>query len=255
MNGALITKVTPKNVMEETFFCVKDIKNPGFHCKKLWFDKQYELGLQISILKDIKGKAIGFVEFTPASKAWRPVIAENFMFIHCMYIYSKKHKNKGYGTQLIQHVEDEAHNKGMAGVCVMTSKGSWMADKRIFEKSGYVQSARKDRFELYYKKWDPTTEDPSFRIWEEQRHQYNGWHLVYADQCPWHEKSAEVLKLTAEEQGINLNVRKIESVEEAQNMPSGFGVFNLLYNGKLLEDHYLSATRFKSILKKELAST
>ena len=253
MNGAIITKVTPQNVMEETFFCVKDIKNPGFHCKKQWFDRQYDQGLQISILKDIKGKSIGFVEFTPASKAWRPLRANNFMFIHCMYIYSKKHKNKGFGMQLIQHVEDEARNLNMAGVCVMTSKGSWMADKRIFEKYGYTQCERKDRFELYCKKWDSAAEDPSFRKWEIQREQYQGWHLLYADQCPWHEKSVQVLKQTAEEENIKLNVRKIDSVEEAQNMPSGFGVFNLLHNGKLLEDHYLSATRFKTIVKKELA--
>lgn len=54
--------------------------------------------------------------------------------------------------------------------------------------------------------------------------------------------------------GIDLNVKKIETVKEAKQAPSGFGVFSLLHNGKLLEDHYISATRFRNILKKEMKS-
>jgi len=52
--------------------------------------------------------------------------------------------------------------------------------------------------------------------------------------------------------GIDLRITKMETAQEAKNAPSGFAVFNLLHDGKLLEDHYLSATRFKNILKTEL---
>lgn len=52
--------------------------------------------------------------------------------------------------------------------------------------------------------------------------------------------------------GIDLKLKKIETVDEAKNAPSGFGTYSLIYNGKLIEDHYLSATRFRNILKKEL---
>jgi hypothetical protein len=55
----------------------------------------------------------------------------------------------------------------------------------------------------------------------------------------------------ANEIGIKLEVIKIDYLE-AQNGPSGFGTFSLLYNGKLLADHYISKTRFISIVKKEL---
>ncbi|MDP8203010.1 MAG: YoaP domain-containing protein [Candidatus Tenebribacter mawsonii] len=47
-------------------------------------------------------------------------------------------------------------------------------------------------------------------------------------------------------------MKKITSSKEANNAPSGFGSFSLLHDGNLLEDHYLSATRFKNIVKKEL---
>jgi len=50
-----------------------------------------------------------------------------------------------------------------------------------------------------------------------------------------------------------LNVIKLETPEEARNAPSGFGTFSLVYNGQLLEDHYLSKTRFENILKQQNA--
>ena len=57
---------------------------------------------------------------------------------------------------------------------------------------------------------------------------------------------------TALDFGIDLNITKLSNATEAKKAPSGYGVFSLLHNGKLIEDHYLSATRFRNILKKEL---
>lgn len=254
MKNLKIIDVTPDNVLKETLFCIKDIKKPGFESKRKWFENRYHDGLRIRILKDEDDKMIGFIEFIPASKAWRPVDADDFMFIHCMYVYSKKDRHLGYGSMLIKDAENEARVNNMSGICVMTSKGSWMANKTVFEKLGFNEIDKRGRFELLTKIWDKTSDTPKLFDWTLQQKKYKGWHLVYADQCPWHEKSAYDLLNTAMDFGIDLKLTKIESVEEAKNAPSGFGVFNLLYNGKLLEDHYISATRFKNILKKETAN-
>lgn len=252
MKTLKIIEVTPDNVQEETLFCVKDLKNPGFESKRKWFEKRYEEGLKMKILKDDSGKMIGFIEYVPASHAWRPIDAENFMFIHCMYVYSKKDRNQGYGTLLISEAEKDAENRGMAGLCVMTSKGVWIADKSIFEKNGFKEVDGLGRFELLSKKWDTKILDPKLINWTEKQKDNKGWHLLYADQCPWHEKSVMALLNTAMDYGIDLKVTKINTAQEAKNAPSGYGVFNLLHDGKLLEDHYLSATRFRNILNKEL---
>ncbi len=247
-------EVTPENVQRETLFCVKDITNPAFESKRKWFEKRHGEGLKLKILKNGNDQMIGFVEYTPAENAWRPVDAENYMFIHCMYVYSKKDRNRGYGTMLIREAEQEAINKNRSGVCVMTSKGSWIADKGVFEKNGFKQVDQRGRFELLSKKWEATALDPKLLDWTVQQKKYQGWHLLYADQCPWHEKSVEALLHTAMDFDIHLKVTKIETAKEAKNAPSGYGVFNLLHNGKLLEDHYISATRFRNILKRELES-
>lgn len=252
METLKLTEVTPDNVLEQTLFCIKDIKNPGFESKRKWFEKRYHEGLKLTILKNHQDKMIGFIEYVPLAQAWRPVIGGNYMFIHCMYVYSKKDRNRGIGTLLIDHVEQAAKALNMSGLCVMTSSGGWMANASIFQNLGFKVIDQKDRFELLATTWDSKTINPEFMDWTAQQQHYKGWHLVYADQCPWHEKSAFDLLNTAMDYGIDLKLKKITTVDEAKQAPSGFGVFNLLYNGRLLEDHYISATRFKNILRKEL---
>lgn len=251
MDSLKIVEVTPDNVQKETLFCVRDITNPAFESKRKWFEERFQEGLRLKILKNDNDQMIGFVEYTPTKNAWRPVDADNYMFIHCMYVYSKKDRNKGYGSMLIKEAEQEAKDQNMAGVCVMTSKGAWIANKGIFEKNGFKQVDRRGRFELLSKKWEATARDPKLLDWTLQQEKYQGWHLLYADQCPWHEKSVEAMLHTAMDFDIDLKVTKIKTAKEAKNAPSGYGVFNLLHDGKLIEDHYISATRFRNILKKE----
>lgn len=252
MDALKITDITPENVQEETLFCIKDITKPGFQSKRIWFEKQYKEGLRLKILKDVTDRMVGFIEYTPAVNAWRPIDANNFMFIHCMYVYSKKDRNKGLGSMIINEVEKDAKARKMDGLCVMTSKGSWIADKRIFEQLGFSEIAKRGRFELLSKKWNTEITDPKLIDWTLQQKKYQGWHLVYTDQCPWHEKSVEAMLNVAMDSDIDLKITKLNTAKEAQKAPSGFGVFNLLHDGKLLEDHYISATRFKNILREEL---
>ena len=153
---------------------------------------------------------------------------------------------------LIGDAEKEAKLRGLDGVCVITSKGGWLANKTLFEKNGFEQIEAKDRFELLAKTWNTKAIKPKFHNWTDQQKKYKGWHLLYADQCPWNEKSVAAILNVAMDYDVDLKVTKLKTVEEAKMAPSGFGVFNLLHNGKLLDDHYLSATRFRNILKKEL---
>jgi len=247
-----IVEVTPQNAATETFFCIKDVKRHGFKDKLSWFKKRFKEGLRIEILKNEDDKMIGFIEFVQAKYAWRPIDADNYMFVHCLYIYSKKERSKDYGSLLLQRAENAAKAQGLDGLCAMTSTGGWLANKSIFEKNGFKQIEAKDRFELLVKTWTDGARLPEFINWHQQQKQYQGWHLSYADQCPWNEKSAVAILNAAMDYGIDLKVSKIETVKEAKMAPSGFGVFNLLRDGRLLEDHYISHTRFKNILKREL---
>ena len=247
-----LIEVTPENAQSESFFCIKDRKRDGFKDKYRWFEARRREGLKLKILKSTEGKMIGFIEYVPGQYAWRPIDAENYMFIHCIYIYAKKHRCKGYGRVLIEDAEGEARSLGMDGLCTMTSEGGWLANKQLFENNGFVESEAKDRFQLMVKRWNKNAAAPRLIDWHSRQKAYSGWQLTYADQCPWHEKSVTAILNVAMDHGIEIKVTKINSAAEAREAPSGFGVFNLLRDGRLLEDHYISHTRFRNILKKEL---
>jgi len=104
--------------------------------------------------------------------------ADNYMLIHCTYIYSKKERSKSYGSILIEDAEKEVKPQGMDGLCVITSKGGWFADKNIFEKYGFTEADRRGRFELLFKIWDKNYENPKLFDWTKQQKKYKGWHLL-----------------------------------------------------------------------------
>jgi glutathionyl-hydroquinone reductase len=154
---------------------------------------------------------------------------------------------------LITACEEDAKSRKMKGVCAMTSSGTWITDKRLFEKNGYKITDQKGRFELMVKDFEKNGTQAEMIDWTIEQKKYRGWNLVYSDQCPWHEKSVFALSETALDSGIDLKIKKLTTPKQAKKAPSGFGTFALLRDGRLLEDHYISQTRFRNILKKELS--
>jgi len=252
MSKVKIISVTPENVSETGVFCIKNKEAAGSKAKVEWCKSKANEYLQLKIAVNSLNKQLGFIEYIPAELAWRPIDANNYLFIHCIAIFAKEARNKNLGSMLIQECEKAAKQLNKFGVCVMTSSGAWMADKKLFEKNGYHKIDELDRYELMVKKFNSKSDSPKLINWKIQQKKYKGWNLIYADQCPWHEKSVSDLKELALECGIKLKVKKLKNSTEAKNSPSGFGVYSLIKNGKLIEDHYLSKTRFKNILKEEL---
>ncbi len=247
-NPTQIISVTPQNLDTYGLFCVKNKKNPGYESKLRWFLEEHPKGLRLKILQDEAGRQLGFIEYTAAEHAWRPVEAPNHLFVHCMFIYKNEDKGKGNASLLIQDCIADARSQGRAGVVAMSSDGAWITNKGIFLKNGFSTVGQRGRFELMH---FPLVEGPLPRLkdWEVRQKSFRGWHLLYANQCPWHQKCVEELQGCAEERGIRLQVAEITEAAIAQSAPSGFGVFALLKDGQLLEDHYISKTRFKNILQ------
>lgn len=247
-----ITCITPDLLEVFGVYCIRNMRSDGVAAKKAWYLREYEKGLRLFIAMNEKGDQLGMIELAPAEIAWRPVEAPNFCFIQCLIEFSKESRGLGIGTALIKACEEEAQQAGKSGIFTLTSEGSWMAGNGIFARNGYEFIEQRGRFELWSKSFGNTSAKPKLLDYEAQQKLYNGWHLLVADQCPYHAKAILELKKKARERGISLTITKIETAKEAQGGPSGFGTFSLLYNGKLLADHYISATRFENILKKEI---
>jgi hypothetical protein len=247
-----IIDVTTKNVSELGIYCIKDKNSPGYKCKVEWFKLKINNGLKIKIATDKQNKQLGFIEYIPSELAWRPIKADNYFFIQCIGLFVKDAKEKGIGSELLSICEHDAKKEKKSGVCALSSDGAWMVNKSLFEKNGFIVGDALGRFELMNKPFNSKSPKPRLIDWTKQQSKYKGWNLVYSDQCPWHEKSITDLKQSAINNGINLRVLKINTPKEAQKAPSGFGTFSLIRDGRLLEDHYLSRTRFENIIKQEM---
>jgi hypothetical protein len=246
-----LVKVDPENLAECGIGCLTNRKHPGYGEKEAWLRERFAEGLRFLLFRSDKGKPLAFLEYVPGEYAWRPVDAPGWIFVHCLWVYSAGQKVGGLGSRLIQACLDEARESDALGVAALVSDGPWMAGAKVFLKNGFRQIAERDRFELVAHR---LKEGPEPRFRELGVHWVNdrGLHLVYSAQCPMLPKSALDLGETAAENGLELKVTKLDSADEAQTAPSYYGVFNLLWNGRLLSDHYVSRGRFKNILKNEI---
>jgi hypothetical protein len=246
-----IIEVTEENLNEHPqTVCFINPKHEFYDKKIAWLKDQFKNGLKIKLLY-LQGekRAVGFVEYVPGEYCWRAVNAKGYMFIHCLWTNGKKYQHQGWGARLLQEVETDAQDK--LGIAVVTSDNSFMANKDIFLKNGFtiVEECGKDQL---LAKQLRTGLKPSVKNWQSVLSKYKSLTFVYSKQCPWVARFIEEVKPILKEKNIKPDIIELSNANEAQNGPSLYSVFNLIYNGKLLADRYISTTRFSNILKKEL---
>lgn len=256
MEDVSVIDLTPENIADYGVCGYKDTKKHVELRRKIeWFGRYYPEGLRIKALVSESGGYQGMIEYIPGRLAHRPVDADGYMFIHCIFTgFRKEFKGMGYGSLLINACIDDAKSSGMKGVSVVTRKGSFMAKKDIFEKLGFVRvdSAPPD-FELLALKFDPAAPDPSFRAeMEENRAKYpDGLVIFRSAQCPYSEKNVAAIMESAEKKyGLSPRLIEMEDAEQAQDSPCPFGTFCIMYDGKIISHHPISNGRFENIMDK-----
>ena len=246
-----LERVGPGNLSDCGIGCLTDPKHQGFRPKVEWLQERFAEGLRFLLFRNEKGKPLAFLEYVPGEYAWRPVDAKGWLFVHCLWVYPRGQKVGGLGSRLIRACVEEARQAEAIGVAAMVSDGTWMAGRQAFFKNGFEQIAEADRFQLVAHRLKKGLE-PRFRDISGNLAKYRGLHIVYTAQCPMLPKSVDDLSEMAAAHGLKLNITVLNNPREAQNAPSYYGVFNLVWNGRLLSDHYVSKGRFKHILRKEI---
>ncbi len=249
-----IVTVDADNVEEHGFFCLKNKKHPGYVAKRSWLAQRFEEGLRIKLILTDEGKQAGFLEYTPGEHTWRVVHAPAYLVIHCLWVASNKFPQRGMASALLKACLDDARAHEKAGVAVVTSDGPWMASKDIFVKNGFEQvDEAAPHFQLLVKRIGPGPLPTLPQNWAERLKPYQELHLLYTNQCPYIGKAVAELPPVAERHGVRLHLVALSDAAEARaRMPSPYGVISLVYQGRLLVDHPISATRFRNILQQEL---
>lgn len=252
-----IVNLTPENIADYGVCGYKDMKKHLELRRKIdWFKEYYPKGLRIKIIFSKKGGSQGMIEYIPGKYAHRPVDAEGYMFIHCIFVgFKNEFKGKGYGSSLIEACIQDAKDANMQGVAVVTREGSFMAKKDIFLKKGFlvVDKAKPD-FELLALKFDQEAENPKFKSMDLDMEKHaEGLTILRSPQCPYSVKNVDTILKTAEDKlKIKANLIDMENSNEVQQTPCAFGTFCIIYNGKVISYHPISNKRFENIMKNKL---
>jgi len=240
-----IIDITPENEGQYDLFCKKSKrKEEGYQAKKSWFKERYQEGLRMKVLyvKERKMTSRGFIEYVPGEFSWRAVNAPGYMVIHCLWVVGKW-KKKGFGKMLLEACIEDAKKQGMLGVAMPTNEGTWVTGKKLLLKNGFeVVDAAPEGFELVVKRFKKDAPLPSFpKNWDERQKRYKkGMTVFYTNQCPYLPEAVEFTKTAAEEIGIPFKAIELKTAKEVQEKsPSSYGVFGIVYEGKLLSYLYL----------------
>ena len=233
---------------------IKNPTHPGRRQKQCWLRANAKFGLRAKMLLAPDGQPGGYIEYLPGEFAWRGVEATGFMFIHCVWVFSRQHQRKGWGRIMVEGCVDDARKAGMRGAAAMVRDGPWLADRRLFLANGFepVDTAPPD-YQLLVRKFDSGAVNPAFKKdWDRKLGRYSqGLTIIRSSQCPHIAKfAAEIIETAENEYGIRPTVVDLESWSDAQNAPTPYAIFALIYNGRLLADHQISRTRFRNIMRK-----
>jgi len=252
-----IIDTTADNILELGVCGYKSLKKPGFPEKLEWLNERFRQGLKIKTLYSEKHGTQGMVEYIPGKYCWRPVEANGYMFIHCLFVgFKKEYKHKGFASLLLDECENAAKNDKMHGITIITRKGSFMVGKDLFVKRGYegIDKIPPD-FELLVKKYDKNAPDPKFKegLTDKAKQYSDGLTIIRAAQCPYTVKNVNEIKETAKKiYGLKTNIIDLKTHIEAQDSPCAFGSFCIIFNGKRIAEHPISNKRFSNIMDKLL---
>jgi GNAT superfamily N-acetyltransferase len=253
-----IIDLTPKNIADYGVCGYKDVaKHKELRNKIAWFKEYYPKGLRIKAVLSADGSYQGMLEYLPGKYAHRPVNTKAYMFIHCIFVGLKKeYKNKGYASRLLDACINDARDKGMPGVAVVTRKGSFMSDNKIFLKKGFeiVDKAKPD-FELLVYKFDPEYENPKFKstMFQNLSLYPKGLTIFRSPQCPYTEKNVNAIVDTAKNKyKLTTQLIDLSNAEAAQATPCAFGTFCIVYKGEVISHHPISNKRFENIMNKHI---
>lgn len=219
--------------------------------KKKWLTERMDEGLVFYRLDE---RAKVFIEYLPAENAWAPIDAPNYMYINCLWV-SGRHKNNGYGKQLLDYCKKDAMNRGMDGIVHIVGKKNYpfLSEKHFFEHHGFKIVDKADPyFQLVALTWNPEAPSPIFKERKHKLLDHKGITIYYTAQCPFAVGTLDELRKIANERRISFQTNRITTMADAQNSPTIWTSFGLFYNGKFITHEMMSPAKFDKLLSKLL---
>ena len=231
-------------------YCLRSKKSTlGYINKNKWLNESFEEGLRYIQLIENE-KQVGFIEYTDAEFSSRVVHANNFLVIHCLWV---SQTGKGYGTTLIKKCIQDAKKHSKQGVVVVTNpQTSWTPSKDIFIKNHFkLVDTAPFNFELLVYQFENNTSQPFFPTnWDERINKFEDLTILRSFQCPYVEVATENIIMGANKLGLDVFIIDLKNRKELMELsPTPYGIFSVIFKGKLISFHRLTVHSIMKRLK------
>lgn len=244
-----IITLTADNLEQEHICCaISSNKDCQVASKKAWLAERMQDGLMFKKC-DVRGKC--FIEYMPAEKAWAPIIADDYMYINCLWV-SGKFKGQGYSNLLLEECIQDSKAKNKKGLVVLSAKKKfpYLSDPKYLKYKGFqTADTAACNYELMYLPFQDNAEVPKFKECAKNvQIEENGFVLYYTQQCPFTAKYVPLIETIAKEKGVAFKTIRLEDCIQAQNAPMPFTTYALFYNGNFVGQEILSEKKFENLL-------
>ncbi len=244
-------RVTNENIEKEHICCAISNNNDiQVSSKKDWMKERFNEGLVF--LKSIeRGKC--FIEYIPAENAWIPIVADEYMYIDCLWV-AGSFKGHGYSSDLLTACIEDSKSKGKKGLCILAAskKKPFLADPKYLKYKGFIVCDEADNgIQLWCLPFDQNAELPRFKECAKHPHiDEMGYVLYYTSQCPFNAKYVPIIEGIAKERNIPFRAIHLHSKAEAQNAPTPITNYALFSDGVYLTNEQMNDKRFLKLLEK-----
>ncbi len=244
-------RVTGENIDSEHICCAISNNNDiQVSSKKDWLKERFDDGL-VFLKSEQRGKC--FIEYIPAENAWNPIVADDYMYIDCLWV-AGSFKGKGYGADLLNACIEDSKSKGKKGLCILSAKKKkpFLADPKFLQYKGFaVCDEAENGIQLWHLPFAENAPLPKFKECAKHPHiEEQGYVLYYTSQCPFNAKYVPIVEETAKENNVQFQAVHLRSREEARNAPTPITTYALFYNGEYLTNEQMNDKRFLKLLSK-----
>ena len=238
-----------ENIDKEHICCaIGDPKHQnGVDSKKEWIKNKLKDG---HVFRKLNARGKIFIEYEPIETAWVPINGKNYEYIYCLWV-AGSFKGKGIGKELLEYAINDSKEKGMSGICTISSKKKkpFIGDKKFFLHYGFKVIDEIGDYELLALQFDES-ETPKFNDnARTMKIDSEDFTIYYSSLCPYVEHEIKELTEYAKENNIPLNIIKIDTLESAKEVPCIFNNWANFYKGKFISNTILNTNSFKKLIK------
>ena len=241
--------LTLENIDDEHICCaIGDKKHQiGVNNKKEWIKTKLKDG---HVFRKLYARGKTFIEYEPIETAWVPINGYNYEYIYCLWV-AGSFKGKGIGKELLEYAINDSKEKGMSGICTLSSqkKKPFLGEKKFFEHYGFKVVDTIGEYELLALSFD-NNETPKFNENARKMQISNKeFTIYYSNACPYIEYEINELTEYSKKNNLKIIFIKIDTLEKAKNVPCVFNNWANFYQGKFISNTILNANSFEKMIK------